>query len=114
MSKISQKTFDELGISKTALQLAAQAWCQAETLHAEVDVSLGIGVARVIDHLLNQLEFAWVIIANAGGGDWNKEAKHWVCAAKKWRNEWHNILDAKLLKTKKVRAKKHAKNITKK
>ena len=112
MGKLSQKTFDELGISKTALQLAAQAWAQEETINAVVDVALGVGVARVIDPLLDHLELAWGLIANAGQGDWNKESEEWTKAANRWRNEWHNILDAKLLK--KERNKKHAKNITNK
>ena len=106
MGKLSQKTFKELGISKIALQLAAQAWAQEETENAEVDVALGVGVARVIDPLLDQLELAWGLIANAGGGDWNKESEKWTEAANKWRDEWHNILDAKL--PKKVRNKKYA------
>ena len=106
MGKLSQKTFDELGISKIALQLAAQAWAQEETENAEVDVALGVGVARVIDPLLDQLELAWGLIANAGQGDWNIETKEWANAATKWRKNWHNILDAKL--PKKVRNKKYA------
>jgi hypothetical protein len=32
-----------------------------------------------------QLELAWGIIANAGGGDWEKESKEWQDAAVKWR-----------------------------
>ena len=106
MGKLSQKTFDELGISKTALQLAAQAWAQEETINAVVDVALSVGIARVIDPLLDHLELAWGLIANAGQGDWNTEGKEWANAATKWRNKWHNILNAKL--PKKVRTKKHA------
>ena len=31
------------------------------------------------------LEEAWGIIANAGGGDWKKEAPEWHAAAIRWR-----------------------------
>lgn len=102
----------EINVSETSLQLAAQAWCQLETSEKTMDINMAIGVARVIDPLLDHLYNAWTIITNAGGGDWNQESKEWTKAANRWRNEWHNILDAKL--PKKVRTKKHAKNITNK
>ncbi len=34
------------------------------------------------------LEFAWGIIANAGGGDWEKESKEWRDAAIRWRDAY--------------------------
>ena len=39
------------------------------------------------------MDFAWTIIANAGGGDWSKEHPDWVKAAEKWRDEmWHPLI----------------------
>lgn len=35
------------------------------------------------------LEMAWVIIANAGGGDWGKELPDWRAAAERWRDDYH-------------------------
>jgi len=35
------------------------------------------------------LEEAWGIIANAGGGDWKKEAPEWHAAAIRWREAYH-------------------------
>ena len=32
------------------------------------------------------LELAWGVIANAGGGDWDKESKEWQNAAVRWRD----------------------------
>ena len=32
------------------------------------------------------IELAWGIIANVGGGDWDKETKEWKEAAIKWRD----------------------------
>jgi len=34
------------------------------------------------------LELAWGVIANAGGGDWEKESKEWQEAAAKWRDQY--------------------------
>ena len=52
----------------------------------EQDVSLP-------EHLLG-LELAWVIIANAYEGGWNKARPEWREAAERWRDEiWHPALD---------------------
>lgn len=37
----------------------------------------------------NQLEMAWVIIANAYGGDWEKASPDWREAAQRWRAVYH-------------------------
>lgn len=37
-------------------------------------------------------EFAWGIIANAGGGDWSKESEDWQAAAAKFRDQYHQKL----------------------
>lgn len=39
--------------------------------------------------LREELELAWGIIANAGGGDWFKESQEWQDAAAKWRDEFY-------------------------
>ncbi len=38
------------------------------------------------------LEMAWVIIANAGGGNWETQSDEWVTAAERWRDEFHATL----------------------
>lgn len=44
--------------------------------------------------LLDGMERAWGIIANAGEGDWSTQTSEWVNAAEKWRDEqWHPALD---------------------
>ena len=43
--------------------------------------------------LLDMLESAWGIIANAGNGNWEIESKTWQEAAEKWRDNYHSILD---------------------
>lgn len=39
--------------------------------------------------LANQLEAAWGVIANAGGGNWKLEPWEWQEAAARWRDEYH-------------------------
>lgn len=44
---------------------------------------------------LDELEAAWVIIANAYGGNWASAPDDWRAAAERWRDEvWHPALDA--------------------
>lgn len=38
------------------------------------------------DRVRDELELAWGIIANASGGDWEKQSKEWQDAAAKWRD----------------------------
>ena len=37
-------------------------------------------------------EYAWGIIANAGGGDWTTQTDDWQKAAAKWRDQYHDYL----------------------
>lgn len=38
------------------------------------------------------LELAWGIIANAGGGNWEKETAEWQDAAVRWRDNYFKYL----------------------
>lgn len=59
-----------------------------------MDLVLADQFANVAARLIDRLEYAWTIIANAGGGDWTKETEDWQHAAAKWRDEcWHTTLD---------------------
>jgi len=46
-----------------------------------------------LTQLREQLEWAWGIIANAGGGDWEKESREWQEAATKWRDAYHGAAE---------------------
>ena len=48
--------------------------------------------AETVDALRDELEMAWTIIANAGGGDWQKESTEWQAAAAKWRDRYHALI----------------------
>jgi hypothetical protein len=50
------------------------------------------------DKRTDLLEWAWTIIANAGGGDWKRESKHWQDAAAKWRDAYHASLTGEKVK----------------
>ena len=50
-----------------------------------------ITVSDTADDLLH---WAWTIIANAGGGDWEKESDEWQSAVVKFRQRYHAYLDA--------------------
>jgi len=41
-----------------------------------------------VERLRDNLETAWGLIANAGGGNWEKESPEWREAAARWRDEW--------------------------
>ena len=39
---------------------------------------------------IDLLQIAWGIIANASGGDWDKETLEWKAAAERWRDKYHS------------------------
>lgn len=41
--------------------------------------------------LLDVAEYGWVIIANAGGGNWDAEHPEWAEAAAKYRDQFHAL-----------------------
>jgi len=45
------------------------------------------GLRAALEAANDAVEIAWGIIANAGGGDWNKETREWREAAARWRDE---------------------------
>ena len=56
--------------------------------------------------LLDHLEAAWGVIANAPAGAWhNPDLSVWRIPAEKWRDRWHEILRSPIMaKTEKLRA----------
>lgn len=44
------------------------------------------------DNNLDLLEEAWGIIANAGGGNWDKETSEWQEASKRFREKYFKVL----------------------
>lgn len=51
-------------------------------------------VAEHVSALNSLLEMAWVIIANASGGDWPVQSLEWQQAAERWRDNWHAVSGA--------------------
>jgi hypothetical protein len=54
-------------------------------------------VGTMNDELLTQMcdaaEMLWTVVANAGGGDWDKESKDWQEAAARWRDNYFAVLE---------------------
>ena len=44
-------------------------------------------------NLLDMLELAWGVIANAGGGDWETQTDDWQEAAVRWRDRYHSFIE---------------------
>lgn len=82
-----EKNPDEL-----SLGVAARCWCDKETESITLDPRLGAAFAKRVQWYLDLLEESWGIIANAGGGDWSKEADEWFHAAVKWREDYFALL----------------------
>jgi hypothetical protein len=50
------------------------------------------------EYLLDGMELAWSLIANAYNGDWDTAPKPWREAAERWRDEhWNSLLDRHIL-----------------
>lgn len=47
-------------------------------------------VASFTQPVIDFAEWGWTIIANAGGGDWERESPDWQEAAGKYRDEFHD------------------------
>ncbi len=50
------------------------------------------------DRALKAVEFGWVVIANAYGGDWKKAHTRWRQAATRWRDEYLHLVEGEIEK----------------
>jgi len=71
--------------SQRATELAAQCWCGPATSDKIMDPELASMFAETLDTeaaaYAEDLEMAWVIIANSYGGDWGLATEEWRAAA---------------------------------
>lgn len=67
-----------------------------ERLFKEVYLAFdaGLRLSDGTDRSAKLLEEAWGIIANASGGDWDKENPHWKSAAERFRDRYHRQLNS--------------------
>jgi len=49
-------------------------------------------VSEERDEMFDHLEMAWVLIANANGGNWDLASGEWRTSAEKWRDRYHEFL----------------------
>ena len=61
--------------------------------NSKIHTIIGLSPKSKEKEIIAHLEDAWLIIANAHGGDWNKETQDWQAAAEKWRDKFYNIYD---------------------
>jgi hypothetical protein len=61
-------------MNKISKQLAAQIWCSKALSSRVLDTEITGEVAKIIDRLLDTVEIAWGIIANA---NWDNQNKEW-------------------------------------
>jgi len=59
----------------------------------DAEARLELDATELFDHL----EWAWGIIANAYGGNWQNAPKGWREAAESWRDKWTDILSHHLI-----------------
>lgn len=86
-----------------ARQKAMEAWSSPANKNKPMDSELVNAFTDILRYevapLEDELEAAWGIIANAGGGDWRKESVDWREAAAKWRDRYHTLLKPVFLRT---------------
>jgi transposase InsO family protein len=46
-------------------------------------------LANKLERLEEVTDFAWTLIANAYGGDWENAPDDWVAGAERWREAYH-------------------------
>ena len=84
--------FDQLSVRRRNKVLRRQAydwerWCHAAEARSESLERWG-PLALCPD----LLEEAWLVIANAHGGDWDKATGQWRAAAARWQDRYHSWL----------------------
>lgn len=72
--------------SEQAVGIAARCWCDDDTKHIVMEPALAMAFAKRVQGMIDHLELAWGLIANASGGDWEKESREWQDAAIRWRD----------------------------
>ena len=80
---------------RIALQDSVQCWCDPETEDINMDPDLAEAFSKRLIHLMDGIETAWCLIANADSASWDmEETNEWREAAERWRDEFfHPLLD---------------------
>lgn len=75
-----------------ALGIAARVWCDAATKDRVMDEALAVAFAARIQGLVDHLDIAWGVIANAYSGDWENAPEVWRTAAERFRDRYHEVM----------------------
>jgi len=79
---------DDEGNNTKALEIAAQCWCDDDTRSITMDTRLAKAFAERLESMLDDMDTAWGLIANAYGGDWDKAGNDWRQAAGRFRDRY--------------------------
>jgi len=79
---------DGEGNNTRALEMAAQCWCGDETRSITMDTRLAKAFAERLEPMLDDMDTAWGLIANAFGGDWDRAGNDWRQAAGRFRDRY--------------------------
>jgi len=79
---------------RKAREIAGQLWCLPTTSKFAMIPELAEAFAQKIAVYRDQLEMAWVVIANVGvhKDGWNGQHEDWVKTAEKWRDDYHKAV----------------------
>lgn len=92
-----QVALDIMATAREQAVAAAEAdYAAAIKQQVPLEIEAAVAQARADERErgLYLAELAWGIIANAGGGDWDRETAEWREAAVWWRDKYHAALDA--------------------
>lgn len=86
-----------------AIGRAARVWCTEKNKNTAMDINLAEEFANVliedVERMRDAAEFLWTVVANASGGDWEKQTEEWKKAACKARDDYHSACRDFHLKT---------------
>lgn len=78
------------------LGAVARGWCYPENENKEMDVDLATAIANEVtlemSNVVDLAYRAWIVIANASEGNWDRETEEWQDAAARWRDDFHALL----------------------
>ena len=76
--KLSERMREVIDLYEEIGAIQDPIWVQFQDEVAALEAKLEVAI--------NNLDLAWGIIANAGGGDWATQTAEWKDAAERWRD----------------------------
>lgn len=80
-----QETMEKLMKMKTYKERLEEIFSHMDPMFVK---AVGEVIADAVDDCVKGLDSAWGLIANAGGGDWEKETPEWRTTATRWKKHY--------------------------